>query len=128
MAIKAFVHAKKAIKAEQKVEKSVQDIFDIIIANDMYAHETSQHSHYKYMCNSLYYAVKKGLITHAEYSKATAAIQDYFKNTLEVNCSTMAEALRESRLPHTFADRMDIYTAWVMKPGKRIVVYVKGSK
>lgn len=127
MAVKAFVHAKKAVKAEQTVEKSVQDIFDIIIANDMYTNETSQHNHYNYMCNSLYYAAKKGLITQEEYTKAVNAIQDYFKNTLEVGCSTLIEALQESNLPHTFADRIDIYTAWAMKPGKRIAVYIKGS-
>lgn len=127
MTIKAFVHAKKAIKAEQNAEKSVQDIFDIVIANELYVPETDQGKTSRFMCHALRRAAENGLIEWEDVDMATDAINGYIRHILESDCCALETALKNSNLPHTFKDCMDIYTAWAMKPGKRIAVYIKGS-
>lgn len=128
MTIKRFVCAKGVIKAEQNAEKSVQDIFDIVIANELYVPKTDQGKTSRFMCHALNRAAENGLIEWEDVNKAKDAIEYYMRCILESDCSALETALKDSNLPHTFKDCMEIYTAWAMKPGKRIAVYIKGSK
>lgn len=64
--------------------KSIQEIFDLLIATGMYSIEPSEEWQHKFMCHSLDQAVDdgtgSGLITVDEYSLAMGEIVDYLEH------------------------------------------------
>ena len=88
--------------------RDIQTIFNVAIESGHYNEHGTD-----WMCGALKQCTREGFITHLEYDIACEDIYKYLDTT---DCAFLETALRESRLPSKFKDRLAIYKDWANKP------------
>lgn len=99
--------------------RTIQQIFDAVIAAGNYHRVYVGCFSSEYMCNALDNGVKRGTITDKEHDKAMAAIKRYMGKYLGIGTGrSLVYGLAIKGVPFTFDARLKIYQNWAKRPRK----------
>ena len=92
--------------------RTIQQIFDAVIAGGCYAESQEYALNSAYMCTALTFAFQKNIISYEEMVEARKAISEYLGHT----SNSLWVALYENLLPCSFSHRLAIYRNWAARP------------
>lgn len=94
-------------------QRTLQEIFNAVIENELYCTGNLKKHHSRYMCISLQQAVQKDLITQKEANKAKNSIHKYLAR---FGKRTLLGALNKINLPYNEIALVNLYLNWKDRP------------